>query len=165
MSNVVAVAAGEFHNLALKRDGTVTGWGIPGAHPVSSDGYSNYVAVSVGTLYSLALRANGTVVAWGEGASGETNIPPGLTNVVQIASYYNHNLALVGSPVALSASLRPVITLSGLIGSKVRIEYADQLGNTNLWLTLTNFTLPTSPYLFIDGSGNAYRFYRVVSSP
>ena len=37
----------------------------------------------------------GSVVAWGNGAYGQTNIPFGLTNVVQISSRGIHNLALL----------------------------------------------------------------------
>jgi len=34
---------------------------------------------------SLVLRSNGTVVAWGYNSQGETDVPPGLTNIVAIA--------------------------------------------------------------------------------
>jgi len=55
-------------------------------------------AVFLGLL--LSIRAcfpqtqGGTVVAWGDNTYGQTNVPPGLTNVVSIATCYEHNLAL-----------------------------------------------------------------------
>ena len=89
LSNVVAIAAGSFHSLALRADGTVVGWGgdshgqtdIPSA-------LSNVVAIAAGDEHSLALRADGTVVGWGQyGTPGvPTVIPIGLSNVVAIAA-------------------------------------------------------------------------------
>jgi hypothetical protein len=56
LSNVVAIAAGGWHSLALKADGAVLGWGrndsgqtnVPG-------GLSNVVAIAAGYAHSLAL--------------------------------------------------------------------------------------------------------------
>jgi len=49
-------------------------------------------------LYELA--AHGTtqpaVIAWGYGPDGETNVPPGLTNVAAISGGGIHSLALTG---------------------------------------------------------------------
>ena len=42
----------------------------------------------------MALRADGTVVVWGSNSFGQTNVPPGLTNVVAIAAGFYHCLAL-----------------------------------------------------------------------
>ena len=50
---------------------------------------------------NLALKSNGTVVSWGLNTEGVTNVPPTLTNAVQIAAGDVHNLALAanGPPV------------------------------------------------------------------
>jgi len=79
---------------------------------------------------------------------------------------------LGGTPAALSftearlltgTSVR--LTIEGAVGSNVRLECATSLANSNQWMPLTNFFLPSSPYLFIDShplsSGN--RFYQAVS--
>ena len=42
----------------------------------------------------MVLRADGTVVAWGNNSNGQTNVPPGLSNVVAIAAGFYHCLAL-----------------------------------------------------------------------
>ena len=42
----------------------------------------------------MALRADGTVVVWGDNGFGQTNVPPGLSNVVAIAAGFYHCLAL-----------------------------------------------------------------------
>src|SRR5207237_7471250 len=68
LTAVTAVAAGEYHSLALKRDGTVVAWGCgantPGQCSVPS-GLSGVTAIAAGTDQSLAVRSDGTVVACG----------------------------------------------------------------------------------------------------
>ncbi len=95
LADVVAVAAGGEHNLALKNDGTVLAWGwdVNGQANVPP-GLSNVVAVAAGGQHSLALKADGTVVVWGDNAAGQTNVPAGLSPVVAIAAGERHSLAL-----------------------------------------------------------------------
>ncbi len=86
------------YSLALKSDGTVTGWGNDlSGQSTAPPGLSNVVAIAAGTLHSLALTSEGTVVAWGSNNYGQTNVPAGLTNVVAIAAGGDHNLALTGA--------------------------------------------------------------------
>jgi CubicO group peptidase (beta-lactamase class C family) len=88
LTNAVANAAGWWHSLALRRDGTLVTWGLDVNGEASvPQGLSNVVALaSRGGLHSLALRNDGTVVAWGYNGSGQTNVPAGLTNVVAVAA-------------------------------------------------------------------------------
>src|SRR5439155_2063948 len=90
----VAIAAGGYHSLALKRDGTVAAWGYWLAARTTPAGLSDVVAIAAGEYYSLALKADGTVVAWGDNVNGQTRVPPGLSNVVAIAAGSEHALAL-----------------------------------------------------------------------
>ena len=87
LTNVVAVAAGGVHSLALSVDGTVIAWGLNwwGQTDVPAD-LTNVVAVAAGWNHSVALKNDGTVIAWGDNSSGQTNVPPGLTNVVAVAA-------------------------------------------------------------------------------
>ena len=103
LSNVVGIAGGAFHSLALKADGTVAAWGAgttnTGTSPNSGQsavpgGLGNAMAVAAGYYHSLALLTDGTVIGWGDNRYGQTNSPAGLTNVVAIASGAYHNLAL-----------------------------------------------------------------------
>ncbi|MEI6395747.1 MAG: immunoglobulin domain-containing protein [Verrucomicrobiota bacterium] len=95
LTNVVAIAGGGGHSLALRADGTVAAWGYNGDGRTNVPaGLTSVVAVAGGYYHSLALRANGTVVAWGFNGNGETAIPAGLTNVVAVAGGYYHSLAL-----------------------------------------------------------------------
>ncbi|HTV40340.1 MAG TPA: LamG-like jellyroll fold domain-containing protein [Candidatus Sulfotelmatobacter sp.] len=95
LTNVVRIACGANHALALKNDGTVVAWGnnSDGQTNVPA-GLANVIDISAGVQHSLALLSNGVVVAWGDNTYGQTNVPPGLTNVVAIAAGGYHNLAL-----------------------------------------------------------------------
>jgi outer membrane protein assembly factor BamB len=103
LSNVVAMAAGSTHNLALKSDGTVVGWGAANFGKTTPPaGLSNVVAVAAGDSHSLALKYDGTVAGWGNNGSGQTNPPPGLADVVAIAAGYDHSLALTGNGMVVA---------------------------------------------------------------
>jgi alpha-tubulin suppressor-like RCC1 family protein len=67
LSNVIAIAAGRSHALALRSDGTVVAWGgnIDGELDIPP-GLADVVAIDVGNAYNLALKSDGTVVAWGD---------------------------------------------------------------------------------------------------
>ena len=85
--DVVALATGSFHSLALQADGKVRAWGTNnyGQTSVPSN-LSNVVAIAAGDNHSLALLADGTARAWGYNGFGQTNVPANLSNVVAIAA-------------------------------------------------------------------------------
>jgi hypothetical protein len=86
-TNVIAMAAGDTHCLALKADGTVVAWGQDdqGQTNVPPD-LTNVVSVAAGSAHSLALRSNGTIAMWGRVIpSGVTNVPTEATNVAALA--------------------------------------------------------------------------------
>jgi len=64
-------------------------------------------------------------------------------------------------------NLYPVLTIVGEVGKNYRIEATSDLVDTNVWTTLTNFTLPSSPYDFMDKSmpQPLRRFYRAFPVP
>src|SRR5262249_55210236 len=80
---VVGVAAGQYHSLAVKRDGTVWAWGgdVSGqlgnnstashTSPVQVALLTGVAAVAAGQYHSLALKSDGTVWAWGKNDSGQ----------------------------------------------------------------------------------------------
>jgi alpha-tubulin suppressor-like RCC1 family protein len=98
LTNAVAVAAGFFHSLALRNDGTVIAWGSDSVGQTKvPPGLSNVVAIASGENHCLALKADGTIVSWGHYfAHPATNVPPGLTNIIAIAAGTDshHSLAL-----------------------------------------------------------------------
>ena len=101
-SDVVALAAGQSHSIALKTDGTVWSFGNGGAGrlgtgdttasstPVQIHALSNIVSIVAGHMHALALGVNGIVSIWGKGESGKPELLPrsvqGLTNVIAICA-------------------------------------------------------------------------------
>jgi alpha-tubulin suppressor-like RCC1 family protein len=117
LSDVTAISAGNFHSLALLKDGTIRAWGW-NAHgqlgdtttedrpiPVPVSGLADITAVAAGDRFSLALRANGKPTAWGasehgqrgDGTFNEQHAPVdvlNLTEVTAISTAVQHCLAL-----------------------------------------------------------------------
>jgi len=122
LTDVVAVAAGSYHSLALKADGTVWTWGQNNTYgqlgdgtnenrdtPVKLSSLTGIVAIGAGQYHSVAVKADGTAWSWGDnyygqlgdGTSGDgtnKNAPvqvSGLTGVIAIAGGWHHSLALL----------------------------------------------------------------------
>jgi alpha-tubulin suppressor-like RCC1 family protein len=82
LSAVETIAAGSFHSLALKDDGTVWAWGSNrvnelgdetidnSAQPVQVGNLSEVEAIAAGSSHNLALKSDGTVWAWGNNTNG-----------------------------------------------------------------------------------------------
>ena len=101
LTNVIAIATwGDLmfdHDLALRRDGTVFGWGSRGPVLLTEmpEHLTNVIAIAAGALHSLAVHRDGTVVAWGANVSGQITVPEGLTNVIAIAGGGASSAAIV----------------------------------------------------------------------
>lgn len=117
-SQVVAVAAGVYHSLALDSSGAVWTWGnnIDGrlgdgttgnARPYAYrlPGLPRMVAIAAGARHSVAVAEDGSVWTWGSneflqlGVSGisERAVPakvPGLSGITRVHVRYNHNIAI-----------------------------------------------------------------------
>src|SRR6516162_8892698 len=86
LSNVVAIASGAYHNLALLTNGTVQAWGADYAGQIDvPPGLSNVIAIAAGAAHNLALSADCTLTTWGWDAYNQTDIPAALSNVVAVA--------------------------------------------------------------------------------
>ncbi len=116
LSGVIAIAAGENHCLALRKDSTVWawGWGYYGqlgngmamsTVPAKVDSISGVIAIAAGSYHSLALKKDGTMWAWGNNGSGElgsaNNLPAeypqrvvDLSNVKSIAGTAANSYAI-----------------------------------------------------------------------
>ncbi|HRV03910.1 MAG TPA: hypothetical protein P5025_02530, partial [Candidatus Ratteibacteria bacterium] len=67
LKDVIAIAAGSQHTVALKKDGTVVAWGYnrDGQCNVPA-GLKNVIAIAAGEKHTAALLRNRQVVVWGE---------------------------------------------------------------------------------------------------
>jgi alpha-tubulin suppressor-like RCC1 family protein len=123
LANVVAISAGNNHNLALKSDGTLWAWGNNSYGQVGNNSTStvynpvqvltNVKAISAGWLTSIALKNDGTVWVWGgdtygqlgDGLSTQKNIPSQMTSlssIAKIAMGGNNGLALKNDGTVLA---------------------------------------------------------------
>ena len=116
LTGIIAISAGNYHNVALKGDGTVVAWGWNGVGqlgdgsqttrttPVQVQSLSSVVQIAAGGQHSLARKSDGSVSAWGNNTEGElgdgTNLfkttPVSLTSlgaVSTIGAGYYHSLA------------------------------------------------------------------------
>jgi hypothetical protein len=169
LSNVVAIAAGDYHSLAVKADGTVVGWGDNSqdqAQPPA--GLSNVVAVAAGSGHTLALKSDTTAVAWGNNLQGQCNISATLSNIVLLAAGDSYTLALLGTPPAAPLLLNPTRVrprFSLLLQTYAGQHYAFE-AKTNLtqptWTALrTNYGDGVMQFLVDPAATGPRRYYRV----
>lgn len=124
LSDIISLAAGSFHSMALKSDGTVWAWGgnnegqlgngtfdnqsspIQVSDPSDASGYlQGVVAIAAGEKHSLAVNNDGSIFAWGWNNIGQLGnmttansfVPVnvvGISNVKEVAAGSLHSLAL-----------------------------------------------------------------------
>jgi hypothetical protein len=75
-----------------------------------------------------------------------------------------------GTPSAvpsLGLHLVPAITVTGPVGSSVRLDYVNQFGPIDAWVTLVTITLTNTSQLYFDVSspGQPERLYRLFPGP
>jgi len=170
---VVAVAAGQYHSLALCSDGTIGAWGqnsvlygqlgnggstnssVPVV--VSQDGVlagKNVTVISAGYVHNLALCSDGTLAAWGSNANGKLGTGGNATSKVPVAVVQSGVLA-GKTVVAVSAGYQHSMALcsDGSIAAWGLNVYG-QLGN--------NSTVSSNVPVLVD-QGGALAGKRVIS--
>jgi hypothetical protein len=104
-SDVISVAAGCAHSLALRSDGRVVAWGdnSHGQTNVPAAAKSRVVAIVAGCNHNIAIKSNGTLVAWGDNSYGQTNVPslPGGWKWTSIAAGESHSVGIARSSNAV----------------------------------------------------------------
>lgn len=93
-----AVAAGGFHSLGLKANGSIVAWGsnFNGQSIVPAPN-SRFVAVAASRNHSLGLKADGSIVAWGCGNQlnyDQCNVPAPNSEFLAIAAGEYHSIAI-----------------------------------------------------------------------
>jgi alpha-tubulin suppressor-like RCC1 family protein len=179
LTNVVAIAAGSYHSVALRGGGTVTVWGSNAYDQANVPaGLSNVVAIAAGTIHSLALRADGTVVAWGAGGPGTSghphygqSVPPAeIGPVVAIAVGSLFSLAVIGEwPPLVEARLANPTLSNGVFsvllptrrGKVYALEFKNSLSD-DAWTALPLVLGEGGPQTLTHPSvTTAVHFYRV----
>ena len=130
--DVVAVAAGVTHSLALTATGEVWAWGlnhvgqlgtgttVESRAPVRVPGLSGVISVAAGQFNSLVLTADGRVWSWGFNAFGQLGTgstalfdpvpkqPTAVSNIVAIAAGGYHSLAVERTGMVVAWGLNHV---------------------------------------------------------
>jgi hypothetical protein len=104
LSGVAAIAAGSYHSVALKADGSVWTWGANEYGQLGNDtqddlpiptqvnSLSSVTAVAAGDEHSVTLRSDGSIWVWGTGQLGDDTTSQRLTPVQVL------NLSLAAPP-------------------------------------------------------------------
>jgi alpha-tubulin suppressor-like RCC1 family protein len=135
-SGAVAIAAGDFHSLVRKSDGSVVAFGSNAngqlgdgtttqrTVPVQVTGLgpgAEVISITAGTGYSLAAKSDGTTLAWGrnpngqlgDGTTTQRNIPVQVTGlgsgsgVIAVSAGNGHTLALKSNGTLLGWGRNP----------------------------------------------------------
>jgi alpha-tubulin suppressor-like RCC1 family protein len=117
LQDVVQLAAGASHSLALRSDGSVWAWGNNASGQVGDGGpptvrltpvrvaaVAGVVEISAGPLFTTVRSNDGRIMAWGDGGNGQLgdgNYQPvplpvqlPMTGIAQLAAGFLHSLAL-----------------------------------------------------------------------
>jgi alpha-tubulin suppressor-like RCC1 family protein len=118
-SEIVAVAAGRYHSVALKKsDGTVWSWGgneygqlgdetkTDRLTPVQVTDLSGVEAVAAGYLYTVALESSGAVYAWGRNYFGQLGDETKIDRLTPVQVHYLSGVEAVAAGYAHTVALK-----------------------------------------------------------
>jgi alpha-tubulin suppressor-like RCC1 family protein len=95
-TDVISVAAGDDHSLAVLANGQVAAWGNNDFNQNSVPPWANQVvAIADSGTHCLALKSDGSVVAWGNNSLGQIAVPATVQNAVAIAAGVGFSQALL----------------------------------------------------------------------
>lgn len=99
LEDIVALAGGDYHSIALRRNGTLLGWGYNGdGQTTVPTNALRFVAIAAGGSHNLAITERGGVIGWGRNDFNQRTIPTTATNnVLSIAAGDAHSLALLSA--------------------------------------------------------------------
>jgi alpha-tubulin suppressor-like RCC1 family protein len=90
-TNIIAIAEGSMHTLALTEDHRLLAWGDGGVIP--PPGVSNLVSIAAGGFHSIGIRPDGSLWVWSP-QPPVMNYPADATNLIKVAAGNLHVMAL-----------------------------------------------------------------------
>jgi hypothetical protein len=169
LNQVVAIAAGDYHSLALRSSGVVIAWGDNSSGQTTvPTAVTNVLAIAAGSFHSLALLPGGAVTGWGSDLQGQISFQPGLQSVTAVAAGALFSLTLAGQPAAsftMSTPLRNGKNLTFPLpterGKDYFLQYKNSAGDP-AWLWSSALLGNGSQKTFTDSLTNStQRFYRL----
>jgi hypothetical protein len=100
LTGISKISVGVHHNIALKVDGTVTGWGGEDgggqANPRDGNSLTGVLDIAAGHHHTIAiLNTNNSITGWGDDGFGQAGDLIGLTGAIQIGAGYNFSTVLL----------------------------------------------------------------------
>jgi alpha-tubulin suppressor-like RCC1 family protein len=92
LTGISKISVGDYHNIVLRINNTITGWGGEGAgaNPRDGNGLTGVLDIAAGNLHTIAiLNTNNSITGWGEDGAGQATDPLGLTGAIQIDAGFN----------------------------------------------------------------------------
>lgn len=104
--------------------------------------------------------------------SSMLNLPPVITSAagaytLRVSATNGHAISAPAILTVLRMQSAGVLEISGPVGQQYRVDARATLNTNDVWTTVTNLALPTSPFPFTESSAtNATQgFYRVIPVP
>lgn len=101
-SDIVQVAAGRYHTVGLRADGTVIATGSNDWGQCRVEEWTGIVAVAAGGYHTVGLKADGTVVAVGWDAYGQCGVRA-WSDIVLIAAGERHTVGVKSDGTAIAS--------------------------------------------------------------
>jgi len=119
--------------------------------------------------YQWQFSSNGVTYVNLNGATGAnySQATSGVTNIgyyrVLASNFVNTNTSIGVSLTFLNINMYAGLNIVGPLGANYNVQSIPALNGSN-WTTLTNISLPSQPYIYIDYNSptNAVQFYRAV---
>jgi alpha-tubulin suppressor-like RCC1 family protein len=131
LDNVLAIAAGDAHVSALKRDGSVWAWGNNldnqlgrtnisySSLPMQIQGLNNISDITASVGHTIAIARNDAVWAWGDVGTGQWGNGISLNGSAQPVQVSGYN-----GPVTVAAVVNPDTILLARINGSVQLADA-----------------------------------------
>ena len=108
-TDIIAVAASQFHTVGLKDDGTAVAAGCSFYRKETLSQEKNIVAIAVGGTHTVILKRDGTVRAFGGNYDYQCNTT-GWKDMIAIAAGYSHSVGLKKDGTVLIAGRQAQIS-------------------------------------------------------